>query len=341
MHAPLPSSTARHGERGQTVIIVTLFMVALLGVAATAIDVGSWYWAKHEAQAAADAAALAGAAELPTGWPSAQLAATSNFAQNGRSGDHVSYANTSTASANDSVTVSVDRVAPSYFARVFGIGEADISVSATATVKSIIKLTNSPHVVPWGITQASWIPGAQYQIYTDNSTANNGSLSLPVSDGSGGCSPTQGAGDYRTSIAGEQTVCDVTVGQIVDVKTGQNTGPTKQGIDTRVPPGTWQPLDAIVQYSAGGTATILQPDSPQLVVLPVVIDVAGNAGWPTGGGQVRIVGFAAFVLTEPGYAEGGRTVIGTFVQMQMENTSGSTGQYTPGTGGLYTVELTR
>ena len=82
--------------------------------------------------------------------------------------------------------MSVDRVAPSYFARVFGIGEADISVSATATVKSIIKLTNSPHVVPWGITQASWIPGAQYQIYTDNSTANNGSLSLPVSDGSGG-----------------------------------------------------------------------------------------------------------------------------------------------------------
>jgi hypothetical protein len=27
--------------------------------------------------------------------------------------------------------------------------------------------------------------------------------------------------------------------------------------------------------------------------------------------------------------------------MQMQNTSGSTGQYTPGTGGLYTVELTR
>ena len=341
MHAPLPSSTARHGERGQTVIIVTLFMVALLGVAATAIDVGSWYWAKHEAQAAADAAALAGAAELPTGWPSAQLAATSNFAQNGRSGDHVSYANTSTASANDSVTVSVDRVAPSYFARVFGIGEADISVSATATVKSIIKLTNSPHVVPWGITQASLDPGRPIP---DLHRQLDGQQRQPVTPGErrvGRLLSTQGAGDYRTSIAGEQTVCDVTVGQIVDVKTGQNTGPTKQGIDTRVPPGTWQPLDAIVQYSAGGTATILQPDSPQLVVLPVVTDIAGNSGWPSGGGQVRIVGFAAFVLTEPGYTQGGRTVVGTFVQMQMENTSGSTGQYTPGTGGLYTVELTR
>jgi len=76
-------------------------------------------------------------------------------------------------------------------------------------------------------------------------------------------------------------------------------------------------------------------------VLPVVTDIAGNSGWPSGGGQVRIVGFAAFVLTEPGYTQGGRTVVGTFVQMQMQNTSGSTGQYTPGTGGLYTVELTR
>ena len=53
------------GERGQILPIVALALVALLGISAFAIDVGYAYYAKRQLQSATDAAALAGAQDLP------------------------------------------------------------------------------------------------------------------------------------------------------------------------------------------------------------------------------------------------------------------------------------
>ena len=53
------------GERGQILLVVILALVALLGIAAFAIDVGYAYYAKRQLQSATDAAALAGAQDLP------------------------------------------------------------------------------------------------------------------------------------------------------------------------------------------------------------------------------------------------------------------------------------
>ena len=53
------------GERGQILAVVALALVALLGVAAFSIDVGYAYYAKRQLQSATDAAALAGAQDLP------------------------------------------------------------------------------------------------------------------------------------------------------------------------------------------------------------------------------------------------------------------------------------
>src|SRR5919202_586507 len=52
-------------ERGQVLVLVAAMLVLLLGVAAIAIDVGYAYYGKRALQVSADAAALAGAAELP------------------------------------------------------------------------------------------------------------------------------------------------------------------------------------------------------------------------------------------------------------------------------------
>ena len=53
------------GERGQILAVVALALVALLGIAAFSIDVGYAYYAKRQLQSATDAAALAGAQDLP------------------------------------------------------------------------------------------------------------------------------------------------------------------------------------------------------------------------------------------------------------------------------------
>ncbi len=53
------------GERGQVIVLIVLLLVVLLGMAALVIDVGYAYYAHRSLQASADAAALAGAQELP------------------------------------------------------------------------------------------------------------------------------------------------------------------------------------------------------------------------------------------------------------------------------------
>lgn len=52
-------------ESGQALVIVAVGLVALLGITAFSVDLGMAYNAKAELQAAADAAALAGAQDLP------------------------------------------------------------------------------------------------------------------------------------------------------------------------------------------------------------------------------------------------------------------------------------
>jgi Flp pilus assembly protein TadG len=331
-----PSASRR--QRGQSLPLTVLFIVALLGIAALAVDGGTWYQARRSAQSAADAAALAGASQLPAGWSYAQTAATSEFTTNKKSGDSASYANVTVNAANDSVKVTVTRPSPAYFSKVFGIGSANISATATATVLSYTKVTSTGQVMPWGVMRASWVLGSQYSLYVDNSTPNNGALSLKGKDSSGNCQSTSGANDYSNEIVGSLSVCDVSVGDIEPVKTGQNTGPTKQGIDNRIT--SWDPITAIVQFTANGQATILKPNSPQLVLLPVVEDMNGGTTWPNGSGTVKVVGFAYFVLTQPGYAQGGKQVLGTFVGLQANNTAWSTGAWSPGSSTAYTVELT-
>ena len=54
-------SRQRHRERGQTILLVAISLVALLAMAALAIDVVTLYVASSQIQRATDAAALAGA----------------------------------------------------------------------------------------------------------------------------------------------------------------------------------------------------------------------------------------------------------------------------------------
>ena len=73
------------GERGQMLPIVMLALLGLLGVSAFAIDVGFAYFAKRQLQAATDAAALAGAQDLPNVTLATQTAqdyATDNMPSN-------------------------------------------------------------------------------------------------------------------------------------------------------------------------------------------------------------------------------------------------------------------
>src|SRR5947209_6731206 len=154
-------------QSGQTLVLITLFMLSLLGMCALAIDVGTWYQQKRAVQSAADAAALAGADNLPAGWSAAMNGASSEFAKN-LSGATVSYQQTSVFVHNDSITVTASKPATSYFAKALTSKAVTTKVSATATY-----VNSGGGALPWGVMKNPYVPGQTYPIYTDNSGPNN------------------------------------------------------------------------------------------------------------------------------------------------------------------------
>jgi Putative Flp pilus-assembly TadE/G-like len=328
------------GCRGQTLPLVVMFMLSLLGIAGATIDVASWYQSKQSLQAAADAAALAGASQLPSSWGMAQSTAASEFGNNSRQGDSATYANASDLTGNDSVTVTATRSAPTYFTKLFGFSSITVTAQARATLQSFQTVASNHDVMPWGVMKGAYTPGQPYSIYADNSSSNNGALSLPYVN-SANCPVPNGANPYRDEIDGSLNACPVSVGEHLDVKPGQNAGPTRQGIDSRIT--TWQSVNQIVQWSANGQATLLDPSSPQLVLIPIVEDPNGATDWLNGSGWVRVVGFAWFIITpSPGYTNNGKTVTGIFVGLQDTPSAGDvTGAYNPTQNTDYTITLTQ
>ena len=143
----------RRGEHGQTIILVAVAMVGLLGMAALAIDVVTLYVARSEMQRAADAAALAGAkAFVDSGVTSdptnltrqgtaqlmAQQVITSLLPLNSVSGAPPVQAPGSpafdfTRVGNPQVTVTLQRTdLPTFFARIWGSRLSTVSATAVA-----------------------------------------------------------------------------------------------------------------------------------------------------------------------------------------------------------------
>lgn len=135
-------TTLLRQERGQVVALLAVVLVVLIGSAALVIDVGRAYLAKRHLQASADAAATAGALELPD--PAAALAYAENYSgRDGARNDNDKLPSVSTTvitkclslapcSPVNAVQVDQTTVVPTLFAKVLGIDSFTISARATA-----------------------------------------------------------------------------------------------------------------------------------------------------------------------------------------------------------------
>src|SRR2546426_1018928 len=124
----------RRNERGQAIVITVLALVALLGMCALVLDVGVWFRSKRRLQSTADAAALAGAQQLPNN-PSAAKSMALDYA--GRNGGDVANGAvrvTATFYPNDTISVGAKKTEPGIFSRVLGVTSTDITADAAARV---------------------------------------------------------------------------------------------------------------------------------------------------------------------------------------------------------------
>lgn len=119
-------------QSGQSLVVTLLFMVVLVGMAAAVLDVGAWYRADRKLQANADAAALAGAQDLPRDTVKAQAAAVAYGDRNdgGVEAKNVSFR--SSVVPNDTIEVIAERRAPGFFAKLFGFNSVQVRAKAVA-----------------------------------------------------------------------------------------------------------------------------------------------------------------------------------------------------------------
>ena len=123
-------------ERGQAFALMIIALIALLGTAALVMDVGFAWYAKRQVQASADAAALAGAQELPDSRGATTIAndyATmntpdnlNNFAPNVVTRCSVvahtaGWCGPGKAYQANTIAVTETASTPTWFAKVFGI----------------------------------------------------------------------------------------------------------------------------------------------------------------------------------------------------------------------------
>jgi Flp pilus assembly protein TadG len=137
------SRRARFDESGQTLPLIALFMVIMLGICGMVIDLGNAYRVHQQLQATADAAAAAGADQLPS--TSGALTAASSYSAAAGGKNHITGAGSITEAAtadcstssqfcNPANTVHVTETAQvqTVFLRLFGINTINETVKAQA-----------------------------------------------------------------------------------------------------------------------------------------------------------------------------------------------------------------
>ena len=127
--------TRLRSERGQAAVLTVIFLAGLLGAIAMVLDVGSWFREQRATQSAADASALAGAQALPESTGTSIALASQYLAANGGGAGEFSFSTKKLA--NDTITVKVERQAPGFFAKLFGISSVDVHGKASARSGSI------------------------------------------------------------------------------------------------------------------------------------------------------------------------------------------------------------
>lgn len=308
-------------EEGSVLVLVAVSLLALLAVAALAVDLGDFRAHRRQLQTSADAAALAGAMQLP---PFASGANTCSQA------DYYARQNTTLTSAKNlvvnanldtsycqilgaSVRVQpVESKVPYAFGRVLGFINTDISARARARV---VYLTRSNGLLPFGVEDL------RPQTVTVTIDATGQQITL----GTGGCLPNTtegypywcGSGYVNGLPAGGSTVSVTAIDTSGTSTTWSNIGYV----------GSDQPLGA-----SGITVkdTVLSPQTDPFLYYtststPKALNVLAHLTGVQNGDKVT--------LSYDGSSKSASLVSGTNADGVWTTQSGWTSQTTESTGG--------
>jgi hypothetical protein len=299
-------------ESGQVLVFVVVVLFVLVGMAALVIDGGSWYRAQRQLQGAADAAALAGAQEIPTG--PAQAVAL-DYAQKNYTAPSVTFPDAD-CPATSCIHVSAKAKAPGFLAGIFGsILDADGNVTVGAQAEARI---SSPELLK---------NVAPIAVYKDEA-----------------CIVTQPTCfDKQVTLAfDEDDPFDPTKSKFglldLDRNGSAGAGDMKDWLDNGYP--DYLPIDTVYPPANGEKNGIKQQlqdaaDDRRVLLFPIY-DTATTAGY-------HIIGWAAFVIDDIGKWAGQEHVLtGHFVTFIATDLAAGNPSTDPSTDfGVHVITLTK
>lgn len=269
------------GEKGYVLVLVAAMAACLMGAAALALDGGRAFLARRELQDAVDAAALAGAAQLPEDPSAAVQVALAYAARHGLNPGAVQVEVLTASEAAGGVPepgerptvvrVSARSDLGTTFARVWSLERVEVAARAQAAVSPVAGVRG---VAPLGVPEWDFVPGARYALKVGAGNADRGNFQALALGG-------RGAANFEENLLrGWPQV--MRVGDVVPTEPGNMSGATFRAIQER-----------IASARPGETFEDYDPDSPRLLLVPVV-DFSGVGGRD----QVRVIGFACFYLED-------------------------------------------
>ncbi len=317
-------------ERGQVVIIVALLLISLLGMTALVVDVGSIYEERRQTQTVADAAALAGAQDLPENREQAIQTAITYADLNGVAISEDNIQISEIYVPDDTITVTpTDINAPLFFARVLGVNSVTVSATATATANSPLSMKG---LMPWTIALEDYpgglVSGISYDMKVGpDSHETPGFFQAMRFDG-------QGTNTYRKTIVnGCET--EIFIGEWYRVESGVIAKPTETAVNDRIGVDTCS-FDDVVEYEDGKYSGI-DSSCPRVVFIPLINERPKNPS-----DYVQIVRFAVFFIEDVEYEKKGAdemaTVTGKFADYIIAVSSGEITGYT---GGIKIIRLVK
>lgn len=258
----------KKNDQGSVLILTILVLTAILGIGALATDMAVLYAEKSRLQNAVDASALAGAQELPDSPGSAYTATTEYATSNNTVLSTVQIAN-----QNREITVMAQKDVPLYLARFLGIRSKTVSAQAKAAVLSARSLRG---VAPLSITMRDFVYGQEYTLKNAPPEGESGWYGPVRLDG-------QGASTYEEALTNGNTT-PLSVGQVLEIESGNMSGPTRRGLENRLASDTRVPRNTFEDHDS---------NAPQIVYIPIVEIISRDS---TAIHEVKILGFAAFFI---------------------------------------------
>jgi hypothetical protein len=334
MHSEPLRRRRTSSQRGQTLPLICLFMVSLLGVSGMVLDLGNGYVQRRAVQNEADAAAIAAADAIPSG--NTVSAGQQMAAKNSKPGDQV----TITMSGGDTVTVTVKRTAATYFLKVFGKSSIPVSATAVARIEALAAVKG--HVSPYAVKEDVYANGTGTTLFKESQPGAYGTIDLPTTDNTtgGSCAGNTNKGtpsNISSELSDTLPAGELVIGGCVSVKSGASQ--PSANIVNNIPPGN-NLMSQDLQSLGNGLYQVI-PQSwtdsnglpPRLMYIPIVKTL------PSGNGNATITGFAWFYMTSATGGGSGLTINGQWVSLQLPPT-GNTVAYVPGAiGQVLTSEL--